>query len=57
MKVDIHNLKIAVAGELSLHTLLFTNTIKNIVKKWRLFVQNRIHIRILPKKKIQKCNE
>ena len=27
MKVDIHNLKIAVARELSLHTLLFKNTI------------------------------
>ena len=25
--------------------------IKNIFKKWRLFVQNRIHTRVLPKKK------
>ena len=54
MKVDIHNLKKAVARELSLHALLFKNTINNIVKRWRLFVWNRIHIlefRILPKKK------
>ena len=27
MKVDLHNLKIAVARELCLHTLLFNNTI------------------------------
>ena len=27
MKVDIHNLKVAVARELSLHALLVTNTI------------------------------
>ena len=25
--------------------------IRNILKKWRLFVRNRIHIKILPKKK------
>ena len=52
MKLDIHNLEIAVARELSLQALLFKNTIdQNIVKKRRVFVRNRIHIRFLPKKK------
>ena len=52
MKVDIRNLNIAVARKLSLHALFFTNTIdQKYVKKWRLFVRKRIHIRILPNKK------
>ena len=50
MKVDIHNLKIAVAKDCML-SFSQIQLIKNIVKKWRLFVRNRIHIRILPKKK------
>ena len=52
MKVDIQNLEIAVARELSLQ-LSFSKIqlIKNIIKKWKLFVRNRIHIRILSNKK------
>ena len=52
MKVDIQNLEIAVARELSLQ-LSFSKIqlIKNIIKKWRLFVRNRIHIRIFTKEK------
>ena len=44
MKVDIHNLKIAVARELSLHAFFFKNTTdQNIVKKWRLCLKQNTH--------------
>ena len=58
MKVDLHNLKIAVARELCLHTLLFNNTIdqKYCQKMETLCSKQNTH-KNFTEEKIQKSNE
>ena len=58
MKVDIHNLKKAVARELSLYALLFKNTIdKKYRQKMETLCSKQNTHKNFTKEKIQKSNE